>query len=442
MSDRKNEAARLMSARFRRWLSDAADPSPDLAVSFLDANPKWKPATRTGNTYGLWKGMMAEYPDLDWSELKRRADAGFAETRASKPKKPRSGKKKILSVPLSEWPDAFRLPWIAYLNRKSRRSSRFDLAGQTTRRSATDRTAEHAFSEFVGAMRRADRTVAVDRKSIQEFIWQKQEQKRPCQPRSIGNLLSGILKVAREAGVANLDWLVQASLDKKAEQSPDKKSKRLIEPGDIVIAGMELISEARKKPVGSEDARILFRDGLLLILAAHFPFRRKNLSEARLGHNFIRLEDGRYKIQFSVWEMKKWNDVEYESDHPLSRLIDEFVQVHRPWFVDSQHDAGYLFPSASTDDGQLGGDAILRRFKKHSLDIGEGDEFGCHDVRRHVGSAMMRKNGDARAVAAMLQHENVGSVDTYARLRNAAVASRRMRQVMSAMRRDVARNKR
>jgi site-specific recombinase XerD len=119
-----------------------------------------------------------------------------------------------------------------------------------------------------------------------------------------------------------------------------------------------------------------------------------------------------------------------------------FVQVHRPWFVDPVRDAGYLFPSAATDDGQLGGDAILRRFKKHSLDIGEGDEFGCHDVRRHVGSAMMRKNGDSRAVAAMLQQANIGSVDTYARLRNAAVASRRMRQVMSAMRGEVARTRR
>ncbi len=355
--DRKDEAARLMSARFRGWLPEGASPAPDLALCFLDAHTSWKPATRTGNTYGLWKGMIGEYPELDWSELKRRADAGFAAGRASKPKKPRYGKKKALSIPLAEWPDAFRLPWMAYLNRKSRRASRFDVARQTTRRSATDHTAEHAFAEFVGAMRRADRTVEVDRESIQEFIWQKQEQKRPCQPRSIGNLLSGILKVAREARVEHLDWLLQASLDQKAGESPDKKSKRLIEPGDIVIAGMELISKARTKPVGSEDARILFRDGLLLILAAHFPFRRKNLSEARLGHNFIRLEDGRYRIHFPVWEMKKWNDVDYEADLPVSRLIDEFVQIHRPWFVDPDHDAGYLFPSSATEDGQLGGDA-------------------------------------------------------------------------------------
>ena len=442
MADRKNEAVRLMAARFRRWLPHGEMETPEAAMRFLDEKTSvWEPPTRTGNTYALWKGMASDNPDLDWSELKRRADAGFAETRAAKPKKTRYGKKKALSVALAEWPDAFRLPWVAYLNRKSRRASKFDQSGNTTRRSATDSTAEHGFAEFVGAMKRADMPVEVTKKSIQEFIWQKQEQKRPCQPRSIGNLLACILKVARIAGIKDIDWLLEASLEKKAEKATDQKSKRMIEPGDIVIAGMRLIAEARTKPIGSNYAKILFRDGLLLILAAHFPFRRKNLSEARLGHNFIRLEDGRYRIQFSVWEMKKWNDVEYEADLPLSRLIDEFVQDHRPWFVDPEHDAGYLFPSAATDAGQLGGDAILRRFKQHSVPL-IGDEVGCHDVRRHVASAMMRKNGDPRAVAAMLQHGDLGSVDIYARLRNSAIASRRMQQVMSAMRGEVARNRR
>jgi hypothetical protein len=341
-------------------------------------------------------------------------------------------------VPLAEWPDVFRLPWIAYLNRKSRRISRFDEGGKTTRRSATDSTAEHAFAEFVGAMKRAGRPVVIDKGSVQEFIWQKQEQDkkkkmRPCQPRSIGNLLSGILKVARLSVVGDLDWLLRASLRKRTEESASQKTKRLVEPGDIVILGMSLIAHARVLPIGSKDAKIFFRDGLLLILTAHFPFRRKNLSEAKLSHNVLQLEDGRYRIRFSLWEMKKWNDVEYDADLPVSRLIDEFIENHRAWFVDAACDGGYLFPSASTDNGQLGGDAILRRFKKHSLVLGEDQEFGCHDVRRHVGSAMMRKNGDVRAVAAMLQHEDLGSVDTYARLRNAVVASTKMRQVVAEM---------
>jgi len=131
--------------------------------------------------------------------------------------------------------------------------------------------------------------------------------------------------------------------------------------------------------------------------------------------------------------MKKWNEVEYEVDLPLSRLIDEFRRVHRQWFLGDKRDEGYLFPSAVSKSGQLGGDAILRRFKRHSLAL-IGDEFGCHDVRRHVGSAMMRRNGDARAVAAMLQQESLGSVDTYARLRRVSTASEQLRSVALSMR--------
>jgi hypothetical protein len=438
MADRKNEAARLLSARFRRWLPEGEPQTPEAALRFLDDEGRsWVPVTRTGNTYALWKGMISDSPELDWGELKRRADAGFAEIRASKPTKPRHGKPKKLSVRLAEWPDAFRIPWTAFLNRKSRRASRLDEAGRTTNRSATDSTAEHAFAQFVGAMRRAGRPVEIEAATIQEFIWQKREQKRSCQPRSIGNLLAGTLAVARIAKVQNLDWLLQASLDLKSAPNTGKKSKLLIEPGDIVNAGMCLIAEARTKPVGSKGAKILFRDGLLLVLVAHFPFRRKNLSEARTAHNIIRLEDGRYRIAFSVWEMKKWNDVDYDADLPVSRLIDEFRTIHRDWFVDAAHDGGYLFPSASTESGQLGGDGILRRFKKHSLKLDQG-EFGCHDVRRHVASAMMRRNGDARAVAAMLQHEGLGSVDTYARLMNAAAASDKFRHTMQIVRGDVA----
>jgi hypothetical protein len=437
VSDRTNEAARLLGARFRRWLTVGEAELPQAALRFLDGEgSSWVLETRTGNTYALWKAMTSSNPDLDWSALKRRADAGFAEIRSSMAKKPRHAKPRELSVTLAEWPDAFRIPWTTFLNRKSRRASRLDEAGRATNRSATDRTAEHAFAEFVGAMRRANRAVELERPAIQEFIWQKREQ--GCQPRSIGNLLAGILSVARVAKIPCTDWLAAVSRDQKKDKDSAKRSKRLVEPGDIVVAGMRLIADARAKPIGSGEAKILFRDGLLLILVAHFPLRRKNVSDMRIGHNIERLEDGRYRIRFTMWEMKKWNDVEYDADLPVSRLIDEFRKIHRDWFVDAAHDGGYLFPSASTESGQLGGDAILRRFKKHSLALVK-EEFGCHDIRRHVASTMMRRNGDARAVAAMLQHEGLGSVDTYARLMNVAAASDRFRHTMQIVRQRTSR---
>jgi integrase/recombinase XerD len=130
---------------------------------------------------------------------------------------------------------------------------------------------------------------------------------------------------------SNWKWLAQLCRSLKAQVRPSRDKLSCVKPPQELIAlGERLMDEAEAAAECSARRRaVRYRDGLLIVMLAYRPIRRRNLAMMRLGRHLMKV-GGRWQIVFAAEETK--THVPYEAVLPaaLGPRLERYLDVHRP----------------------------------------------------------------------------------------------------------------
>ena len=185
-------------------------------------------------------------------------------------------------------------------------------------------------------------------------------------PRSTAATLRHFRHALRIVGVPDhFRWIAAIASRLEATCPARSKHHKVRTSDELFSLGLALMDEAEAtsgKP-NIIDAQ-LYRDGLAIALLAVLPLRRSNLANLSIGRNLLQVGSD-WVICLSSAETK--NRREYEASlGPLSRRLDQFLDVFRPVFHNaSKHSA--LWPSIKGVPltGNAVYDLIIRRTKAH-----------------------------------------------------------------------------
>jgi hypothetical protein len=130
---------------------------------------------------------------------------------------------------------------------------------------------------------------------------------------------------------ADIPYLRRARARLKARARPVRNKRQQIAPiGQLLRLGLVLTEKAERDDVARETWRAaLYRDGVMIMMLACRPIRRRSFAELRLGRHLIK-GDGCYVISLEEGETKNHRRYEQPLPAALSIFIDRYLDDYRP----------------------------------------------------------------------------------------------------------------
>lgn len=228
-------------------------------------------------------------------------------------------------------------------------------------------------------------------------------------------------------------WLMDISRQIDHQSFPRPKANRVRTSDEIVALGRKLIERAEaanefKGP--SKETALDYRDGLMLLVLAYAPLRRKNLAGLEVGRTLIKAGDA-WTITLLAKETKSRIDEEYALPVYVSRYIDRYLLIHRPTIFGSSTHNGFF---ASAKGRALPPDGAYQAICQRTL-AEFGVEVNPHLIRDGAQTMWALENPkQIRASGALLghadpktgeRHYNQAKSTSAARQLAAAIARRR-----------------
>ena len=238
---------------------------------------------------------------------------------------------------------------------------------------------------------------------------------------ALSNSTQTILSRLQELGEAakvfgpNRDWSFINRLAAKirARHKPARSKKHLKLSDELVELGFNLMDRARAEE--GLKAAILYRDGLLIVLTAHAPFRRRNLTAMALDQNLV-VVNGVYLLIFDEAETKTGNAQELYVPQELIEPIDIYLRVHRPLLA--VQEGRWAKPVTnevwvSSDGSPMTQMAIYDRIRLHT-----GEAFGIpmnpHLFRDAAATTLaIHDPQHVRIAAPLLGHRTFATTERY-----------------------------
>lgn len=154
----------------------------------------------------------------------------------------------------------------------------------------------------------------------------------------------------------------QRRLSARARPTRDKK-RRVVPVHQLVKLGLKLLDGAEKGYFKRESWRAAqYRDGLIILLLACRPIRRRNLAEMRIGKELWKL-DGTYTLSFEAAQMKGKRAHKRSLEPLLTSYFDCYLERYRPiLLLETETDFVWL----STMKRPMAHGAIYDRVRKHT----------------------------------------------------------------------------
>ena len=200
------------------------------------------------------------------------------------------------------------------------------------------------------------------------------------------------------------------------EGATTKTASGIVPASEIYDLGFELIDEARARPIHNLETGVLYRNGLILAVAAVLPQRARALAaldtattfrpverpliEVNLPGKVLKTREGRKRQKFFSRTLR--NEVLWDA-------LEEYLLIYRPLFDDGTS----LFPSSRSQEagistdylGRLVGDITERRL---------GVRVSIHRVRDCVATeSTERIRGGSYMAPALLDHSNPTTSDRH-----------------------------
>jgi integrase/recombinase XerD len=182
----------------------------------------------------------------------------------------------------------------------------------------------------------------VNEHRLRDYIEELQHQVAPITLRNRMTYLHEALRVM----VSDVEFplLQRARYRLKARARPVRnKRKQMVPLPDLFRLGLRLISDAESGSVKRIVWRAsLYRDGLMILILASRPIRRRNIAAMRLERNLVRRGDS-YVLLFNEAQMKNGRPFEQPLGTALTPFVEGYLGYHRPHLLgSSQSDAVWI----------------------------------------------------------------------------------------------------
>jgi integrase len=253
------------------------------------------------------------------------------------------------SLLVSEWPDADRRAW----EQACRPGSRLKPGGAASHLAPVSRDDfARRYGAFLGFLQRTDRlehqagaTTQVISPNIEAYIADLKVRVRSV---TVYNYIHQLRRAAQLlAPMLDFAWIAEIEKDLALEMEPRSKFDRLVLTGQLVEAGLALVTEAQEF-VGTDLARARgVRNGLMIALLALCPIRLKNFADLEIGRTFKEVR-GSWWIALSGITPKSGRPDERRVPAWLNRYIDVYLSQVRPVLLGSRPPTNPLWISSTT----------------------------------------------------------------------------------------------
>jgi integrase len=225
-------------------------------------------------------------------------------------------------------------------------------------------------------------------------------------------------------------WLMDISRQIDHQSFPRPKANRVRTSDEIAALGRKLIEGADAASETSSPNKIAaldYRDGLMLLVLAYAPLRRRNLAALEVGRTLVKAGDG-WTIALPANETKSHKDEEYALPVYVSRCIDRYLSIYRPIIFASSTHNGFF---ASAKGCALPPDGAYQAICQRTL-----TEFGV-EVNPHLlrdGSQTMwalENPKQIRAAGALLGHANPKTGERHYNQAKSISAARRLSALLT-----------
>ena len=308
------------------------------------------------------------------------------------------------SLPVSEWPDAYRRAW----QEACRPGSRLRPGGVASYLAEVSRDDfARRYGAFLGFLQRTNRlerhagaATQVTSPNVEAYIADLKARVRSV---TIWNCIYKLRRAAELlAPTADFSWLAEIEKDLALVMEPRSKFDRLVLASRLVEAGMTLVVEAERF-ARSDLARARgVRNGLMVALLALCPIRLKNFAGLEIGHTFKEV-DGSWWIALPGHLTKSRRPDERRVPALLNRFIELYLNQSRPLWLGSSPPTNVLWIS-STTGGRLTAKNLGTLISKITLET-IGVDVSPHLFRTAAASTAAMYGGNTPHLAsALLNH--------------------------------------
>lgn len=217
--------------------------------------------------------------------------------------------------------------------------------------------------------------------------------------------------LAAVSPLTDYSWL--ARISRRIRRKARRRIKLRVTSEQLFLIGVDLMHSAvddfQNKGYISTYTAVLYRDGLLIVLLAAIPIRRRALTSLQVGRQLTREGDA-WEFNIPSVDTKTGDPAEFSTDPELTEYIDRYLSEFRPHIPGAnEHDA--LWPALS---GQpMSGDGILTRVKRHTRSA-LGFSVSPQTFRHAAATLWSERDPkNIRAAADLLSHRSVRMTKEY-----------------------------
>ncbi len=332
--------------------------------------------------------------------------------------------KKRLHLPLSEWPDLDREAFV----RARQPGELFSPDGRASRWAPHSvRSAVKGYGYWLRYLRDSGQfdpecrpSHRASKSALAGYVRYLRE--RGLAPTSLTNRFRDVLVVLRVVDPqGDLEPLqrLHNNLRRDRRTTRDKRS-RLRGPAEVFSAGLARMDHHRAEAASSKTAAAKFGDGLMMVMLATKPVRRRNVAGTILGTHIIKLQNGAYRWQFTAEETKTRQSISADLPLTLTPFIDYWLEKVRPVLLAGGTSDAFWITVKGTG---MASDTVYGRFCEATLEE-LGVRINPHLMRDIVATGIaIAMPQDAAIIPAMLDHGWNESSKDYFKLADAFSAS-------------------
>jgi integrase/recombinase XerC len=247
---------------------------------------------------------------------------------------------------VADWPARDRKLWL----QAKTPVGPFDIAGlASTWRPATIRSVEQGYGLFLtwlqlnGSLDLGKEPIdRVAPETIEKYVFEYAPGRAPL---TVAAALRNIAYMVRATSPPDgLPWLTKrAHWMANSAKAIKPKLPRLATIAELQELGRHLMAKGQAEAAqGKRIGLFRYRDGLMIVLLANRPLRRRNLSELRLGSSLIEETTG-YRISFKGSQTKTSKPIDMHLPQHLDDPMEYYLQQVRPALLRNEPDHGWLW---------------------------------------------------------------------------------------------------
>jgi len=233
------------------------------------------------------------------------------------------------------------------------------------------------------------------------------------------------------------EWLKTWKSRLEREMRPKRDRHKTPDPCRLVDLGCSLMDTADLNAL-HHAGMIRFRDGLLIMLLALRPFRRRNIADIRIDQHLVRVGE-EWMVLHDASETKNHEPLDFSVPHAVVPYLERYLTEVRPRFPGAEGHDGLW---ASTRGRPLSEDRVYKIICRRTQEA-FGFVVRPHLFREAAATNIAIDDPENIHVARdLLGHKTIGTTEGHYIRANSIKSGRRHHDVIARMRKDLVKRSR